>query len=443
MKAARAVTLLILAAPWACSPLSDRAAAENPQSVSAITAITNADAHSMTPAGRMENATILLKDATILAIGPDIGVPDGARIIDAQGHTVTPGLIASATYLGLVEVGSSLDTDDRSASSEMLGASFDIRYGLNFNSVLIPVARADGLTHAVVMPSASSQTPFAGTGVLINTGIGDDLLERAGIAMFAGIDGPSSSQPGQSRSSEWIVLRRALARARALKRSGGNSGPSLDAALRRADLEALHPVLDRSVPLVIRTQRESDIREAVALALDFDIRVVLYQADEAWRVAELLAEHKVPVILDPMANLPRRFDNIGARLDAAAILHRAGVPLALHSWEFQMSHNAGQELRQAAGIGIANGLPWEAALEALTAGAARIWGVEDHIGALEAGMSADLVIWSGDPFEMTTRPLTVILDGQPVPLETRQTRLRDRYMPMITGSDRPGNQISP
>ena len=442
MKAAAAGALLSLIALWACSPSPDRSAAGAAQSASVITAITNADAHSMTPAGRIEDATILLQDARIIAIGTDIDVPDGARIIDAQGNTVTPGLIASATYLGLVEVGSSLDTDDRSASSEMLGASFDIRHGLNFNSVLIPVARADGLTHAVVMPSASSQTPFAGTGALINAGTGDDLLEQAGIAMFAGIDGPSSSQPGQSRSSEWIVLRRALSEAKALERRDGDSRPGLEAALRRADLEALRPVMEGSMPLVIRTQRESDIRQAVALVQDFGIRVILYQADEAWRAAELLAEHKIPVILDPMANLPRRFDNIGARLDAAAILHRAGVPLALHSWEFQMSHNAGQELRQAAGIGIANGLPWDAALEALTAGAARIWGVEDHIGRLEAGMSADLVIWSGDPFEMTTRPLTVIVDGQPVPLETRQTQLRDRYMPMITGSDRPGHDTS-
>ena len=107
-----------------------------------------------------------------------------------------------------------------------------------------------------------------------------------------------------------------------------------------------------------------------------------------------------------------------------------------------MSHNAGQELRQAAGVGIANGLPWQAALEALTAGAARIWGIEEHLGSLEAGKSANLVIWSGDPFEMTTRPLTVIVDGQDVSLETRQTLLRDRYMPMITVSDRPEQENS-
>lgn len=442
MRAAAAGLLPLLIAMWACAPSPDRSATETAQSDSAATAIINADAHTMTPEGRIENATILLRDAKIAAVGGDIDVPEGARIINAQGNIVTPGLIASATYLGLVEVSSSLDTDDRSASSELLGASFDIRYGLNFNSALIPIARADGVTHAVVMPSASAQTPFAGTGSLISTGSGDELLQQPGIAMFAGIDGPSSSQPGQSRSSEWIVLRRALSEAGRPERADGDSGPGLEAALRRADLEALRPIVGGSMPLVLRTQRESDIRQAVSLVRDFGIRVILYQADEAWRAAELLAEHEVPVILDPMANLPRRFDNIGARLDAAAILHRAGVPLALHSWEFQMSHNAGQELRQAAGIGIANGLPWHAALEALTAGAARIWGVEDRIGSLEAGKSADLVIWNGDPFEMTTRPLSVIVGGQEIPLETRQTLLRDRYMPMITGSDRPGQENS-
>ena len=442
MKSVSAVPLLLLTVLWACAPAPDGGGTGTGQFGSTVTAIINADAHTMTAAGRIGNATILLMGARVAAIGADIHVPDGARIIDARGNTVTPGLIASATHLGLVEVSSSLDTDDRSASSDMLGASFDIRYGLNFNSVLIPVARADGVTHAVIVPGASAQTPFAGTGALISTGAGDDLLVQSDIAMFAGIVGPSSSQSGQSRSSQWTALRLALGQAGRPDRGAGVSGSELEDVLRRADLDALRPVAEGSMPLVLRTQRESDIRQAVALARDFGIRVILYQADEAWRAAELLAEHKIPVILDPMANLPRRFDNIGARLDAAAILHRAGVPLALHAWEFQMSHNAGQELRQAAGVGIANGLPWQAALEALTAGAARIWGIEEHLGSLEAGKSANLVIWSGDPFEMTTRPLTVIVDGQDVSLETRQTLLRDRYMPMITVSDRPEQENS-
>lgn len=438
MRASVAGSLLFLIALAGCSsapgpgPVGDTG--DTAPLAPAITAITNADAHTMTPAGRIENATILVQDGLIIAIGPDVAVPDGALVIDAQGNTVTPGLIASATYLGLVEVSSSLDTDDRSASSGVLGASFDIQYALNFNSVLIPVARADGVTHAIVMPAGSSQRPFAGRGAMINVGTGDELLEQAGIAMFAGIDGPSTSEPGQSRSSEWMALRRALSEARALEGQNGASGSSLAAALRRADAEALRPVLKRSMPLVIRTRRESDIRQAVALGREFGIRVILYQADEAWRAAELLAEHQVPVILDPAANLPQRFDNIGARLDAAAILHQAGVPLALHSWEFQMTHNTGQELRQAAGIGVANGLPWDAALKALTAGAASIWGVDNHIGKLQKGMMADIVIWSGDPFEMTTRPLIVMVDGQAMPLETRQTKLRDRYLPAITGS---------
>lgn len=428
-----ACSLLVSLAMAACSesqhsPRGDRdVSGTSPP----VTVIVHADAHTLSVAGRIENATIVLRGGKIIAIGADVEIPAGAEVIDAAGNPVTPGLISSATQLGLVEVSSSQDTVDRSESGGRLGASFDIQYGLNFNSVLIPIARADGLTHGIVMPDDSAEQPFAGIGALINVGTHENLLERSGVAMYAGIEGAATGSPGQSRSAQWIVLRRALTEARD---SGGDgrgsdSAAELGMALKRADLEALRPVLEGRTPLVIRTKRESDIRQAVALGRDFGIRVILYDANEAWRAAKLLAEHQVPVILDPADNLPSRFDEIGSRLDNAAILHEAGVPLALHTSAFHMSHNAGLELRQAAGIAVANGLPWDAALEALTAGAASIWGIGDHIGRLETGMAADLVIWSGDPLEVTTWPLTVMIDGELMPLETRQTRLRDRYLP--------------
>jgi imidazolonepropionase-like amidohydrolase len=317
---------------------------------------------------------------------------------------------------------------DRSGSGGRLGAAFDISRGLNFNSTLIPIARADGLTHGVVVPSDSAVAPFAGSGVVINTGIGADLSERGAIGMFAAVSGETTSGSGQSRSAEWIVLRQALAAARDLP-AGRSAAQSLQDDLDRADLEALRPVLAGSVPLVLRVKRESDVRQAVALGEDFGIRVILYEATEAWRAADLLAQHRVPVILDPTDNLPRRFDEIGARLDNAAILHRAGVPLAFFVGGINMSHNVGIELRQSAGIAVANGLPRDAALAAITSGAARIWGIDDHAGALAPGRIADLVIWSGDPLEVTSAPVAVLVDGRRAPLETRQTELRNRYHP--------------
>lgn len=439
MSGARGGGLLVLAV-WlaACAPAPTKArSVPEPAGPDTLVAIVNADLYTMSAAGRIDGATLLVRNGVVTDLGTDVEVPAGAEVIDAAGRPVTPGLISSATQLGLVEVSSSQDTVDRSGSGGRLGAAFDISRGLNFNSTLIPIARADGLTHGVVVPSDSAVAPFSGSAAVINLGAGADLLERSGVGMFAAVSGDTTSGSGQSRSAEWIVLRQTLAAARDLP-AGEDSAPaqSLGDYLERADLAALRPVLAGTMPLVLRTKRESDIREAVALGEDFGIRIILIEANEAWRAADLLAEHGVPVIIDPTDNLPRRFDEIGSRLENAAILHRAGVPLAFFVSQINMSHNVGIELRLLAGIAVANGLPRQAALEAVTSTAARIWGMADHVGSLEPGRGADLVIWSGDPLEVTTAPVVVLIDGERVPLETRQTLLRDRYHPG-GGGDRP------
>lgn len=397
--------------------------------------VINAQAHTMTSRGVIEGATIVVRDGRIEALGADVAVPAGVKVIDARGSIVTPGLFSSATQLGLVEVTSSQDTVDRSESAGRLGAAFDIQYGLNFNSTLIPVARADGLTHGIVLPSESSEAPFAGVGAMLKLGPGNGSLERASVAMFANLDSQSTSDAGRSRSADWIVLRNALAQARAQGRGRHRELAALDLeqSLSRADIQALGPVLAGSMPLVIRARRESDIRQAVALATEFGIRVIIYEGNEAWRVAGLLATHRIPVVLDPSANLPRRFDEIGSRLENAALLHEAGVPLGFFVAQLHMSHNAGLELRQVAGLAVANGLPWHAALEALTSGAASIWGADAHIGRLEPGRAADFVIWDGDPLEVTSMPTFVLLDGLEVSLDTRQKQLRDAYHPARAG----------
>ncbi len=394
-----------------------------------VVAIVDADAHTMSAAGRVTGATILIRGGRIVALGPDVEVPDGARVIDAAGGPVTPGLISSATHLGLVEVSSAQDTVDRSGSGGRLGAAFDVSRGLNFNSTLIPIARADGLTHGVVIPADSAGAPFAGSGALINVGEGTDLLERASIASFATVTGETTGGAGQSRSAEWIILEQALAAAGALDNRRPRDAGSLEDHLDWLNLLALRPLLSGAMPLVIRAKRESDLRQAAALGARLGIRVIVLDGEQAWRAADLLAARGVAVILDPTANLPVRFDEIGSRLDNAALLHRAGVAIGFYVSGLNMSHNVGQELRLNAGVAVANGLPWEAALEAVTAGAARIWGIADHAGALEPGRAADLVVWSGDPFEVTTWPVAVLVDGAVVSLETRQKRLRERYLP--------------
>jgi imidazolonepropionase-like amidohydrolase len=192
---------------------------------------------------------------------------------------------------------------------------------------------------------------------------------------------------------------------------------------------ALVPVVQRTLPLAIHASRESDVREAIRLASERDVRVIVYGGAEAWRLADQLAARSIPVVLDPLANVPATFDAIGARADNAARLRRAGVRIALSVPGVWMTHNAGSIVREAAGLAVANGLPWVDAMRALTIDAARIWGVDSRYGSLEPGKDADVVIWSGDPLEPATAAEVVILGGREASLRTRQTELRERYAP--------------
>ena len=394
-----------------------------------MTAIVHARAMPVTSLP-VDDATIVIADGRILSITAHGAPPPGARVIDAAGHIVTPGLVGAASQLGLTEVLAATDTTDQSVSSGPLGAAFDVQYALNANSALLPVARADGLTRAMVFPGASATVPFAGLGALIRLEPAGDILERPRAAMFAMIGNGSQSRAGGSRAAQWGLLRNALTEARRFAASPRPAGPR-DQLLDRPDIEALVPVVMGTMTLVIVTDRESDIRQAIRLAGDEKLRVVILGGAEAWRAAPALAAAHIPVILDPEADLPQTFDALGARLDNAALLAKAGVTIAfsVSGNGLYLSYGAGIDMREGAGIAVANGLPYAASIAAITAGPATIWGI-DHAGTLAAGADADIVIWEGDPLEPTSAPLTVLVAGVEVSLATRQTALRDRYSPV-------------
>lgn len=390
-------------------------------------AITRAKAYTLTSDRPVDNATIVIKEGRIVQVAAALPPPAGARIIDAQGRIVTPGLMSGATQLGLVEVASEPDTADHSLASGPLGAAFDVQYALDANSLPVEQARADGVTRAMSFPGATAVPPFAGTGALLTLNEGADILERPKAAVFAVVSGTSATPAGGSRSAQWVLLRNALTEARDF--GTARALDPRDRLLGRLDLEALRPLLARQVPLAIFAKRESDIRQAVKLGQDFGIRIVVMDGAEAWRVARLLAATNTPVVLDPLAALPMSYDEIGARADNAAILRKAGVEIAftVPGAGIYLSYNTGPALREAAGTAVANGLPYADALRALTLAPARIWGIADHYGTIQPGRDADLVIWDGDPLEVTTAPVAVLVRGREVSLTTRQTRLRDRY----------------
>jgi imidazolonepropionase-like amidohydrolase len=392
-------------------------------------AIVNARIYTMMDSAPLEKSTLLISDGRIEAVGAALKLSPGMKVIDAGGRTVTPGLMNAGSQLGLVEVDSAEDTADHSVSSGPLGPAFDVEYALNPNSTLLAQARADGLTRAVTFPGGAVTVPFAGTGAVLRLSESQDLIDRRKVAMYAVTGGMSATQAGGSRSAQWILLRNALDEARLYRPSRAVSGPR-DQLLNRLDVAALGPVVAGQMPLVINASRESDIRQAVQLASDYGIRVIVAGGAEAWRAADVLAARKIPVVLSPLDNMPATFDELGARLDNAAILARAGVTIAFSVPGVHLSHDAGEVIREAAGLAVANGLPRLDALKALTINPAQMFGVADHYGTLARGQDADIVIWDGDPLEPSSAPQVVLVQGKPVSLITRQTQLRDRYSPL-------------
>jgi imidazolonepropionase-like amidohydrolase len=193
--------------------------------------------------------------------------------------------------------------------------------------------------------------------------------------------------------------------------------------------QVLLEFLQGSGPFVFDVDRAADIRQVLALAQREKIRAVIRGGAEAWRVAPELAAAKVAVILDPLENLPYSFDGLGATLENAARLHAAGVTLAF-SMRSPEVHDAGR-LRQVAANAVAHGLPWPAALAAITRTPAEIFGVADRHGSLARGRVADLVLWSGDPIEVTSHAELVITGGAVQSQVSRHTELRDRYLERV------------
>jgi imidazolonepropionase-like amidohydrolase len=387
-------------------------------------AITSATIQTMGPAGRIDNGTLLIVDGRIAAVGTSVSIPEGARRIDARGRVVTPGLFNSLTRLGVVEVSAVDDSADGEAKNERITAAFDVADAINPRSTLIAVNRIEGLTRAVVAPSPGSSL-IAGQGAVIHLGAGADLVVRGRVAMFASLGERGAAIAGGARGAALLRLRELLQDAAdfAANRKAFDSGDRRAYAVSRLDLEALVPVVRGELPLVVSVHRASDIVAVLRLAGEFRLRLILAGVAEGWQVAREIAAANVPVLVEPLDNLPSSFERLGSTLENAARLRAAGVRVAFMNGD---AHNA-RNVRQSAGNAVANGMPWQEALASLTTVPASIWGIADRYGSLEPGTEADLVIWDGDPLEVTTYADVVFIRGDEIPMESRQTMLRDRY----------------
>jgi len=387
--------------------------------------IRNATVHTMTAAGTLEHTDLLLRDGKIEAIGPALGAPSGAEVIDAMDRPVTPGLFGGLGHLGLEEIGVEPTADDYALKLGAMRPEFDVSSAFNPDSVVLGVNRIGGVTFAMLAPSAEpggkgpGGTIIAGQGSIARL---NGALDPAARALFIDVGGDANALSGGSRAAQFMLLQQALAEARAPK----SLLPGDMRLLTPGGREALATYMEGRALVVFDADRASDIRQVIAFARREKLHVVIKGGVEAWRVAPELAAARIPVVLNPLDNLPASFDAVGATLENAARLNSAGVKIAF-SFDDPQPHNI-RKLRQAAGVAVAHGLPWDAALAALTRNPAEIFGVVKSNGTLERGHAADLVLWSGDPLEVTTLADRVFIQGEALAMRSRQTELRDRYL---------------
>ncbi len=394
-------------------------------------AIVGGTVHTVGPNGTIENATIVIDNGRITAVGENVRAPDGATVIDAAGKIVTPGIFSPIGNLGLVEVGFSAGPLDYVQTGDQFTASFDVADGFNPASTLIGVNRIEGVTRALIVPSTGfsdgmSSHVISGLAAVVNLSGDDDSIDQRAAALVVHLGEGSVGLAGASRVSSLMVLKNALDEAIDYRTNGDayQRGQHRNYDFSVSDLEALQPVLNGSVPMLVSVHRKSDILGLIALTEEYGVRAIISGGAEAWMVAEQLAAADIPVLVHPSANLPSNFDRLNANSEAPAILANAGVTIAFADED---THNA-RNLTQSAGNATVTGLEWDEALRALTLSPAEIYGVAERVGSVEVGKQGDIVIWPGDPLELNVYPDAVLINGASVPMESRQTLLRDRYL---------------
>lgn len=395
-----------------------------------VIAIQNARVYTMGPAGVIDNGDVIIRNGVISAVGVDLPAPEGASVIDAAGRVVTPGFFAPWSQLGLVEIGLDDESNDSSPKGDFpLSAALDALDAYNPNSTVIAVARAGGVTRTLTAPEPGGGL-FGGKAAVVDLSgrIGSVTKPNAAQVLAMGYSG--AAREGDTRMGAWAVLREYLDEAISYAANPRDYVMrNRDQRFSISDLKALGPVVSGEQPLIVSVNGAADIRNLLRLKNDYRLKVIIRGGSEAWRAAREIAAANVPVIIDTTANLPYQFEDLGSTLANAARLNGAGVRIAFSAPD---THNL-RLLPQMAGNAVANGLPYEAALAAVTINQAAIYGVSDRLGSLEVGKAGDVVVWDGDPLEVTTRPVQVLIDGRAMSLENRQTKLRDRYKDLSRG----------
>lgn len=404
----------------------------------ALTAILAATAHAQdllikdatiitnTNAGRITDGDVLIRDGKITRIAQDITGAPGVETMDGSGKWVTPGLFAPFSRLGLVEISLESSTNDVSADDSVTSVSDMAADSFNPKSPIIGNTRIEGITHFASVPG-TGQNIFGGIGIIANSSGEFDSVEDDAAFVFVEIGSGGGRTAGGSRAAALSQFRAALDDAKAYGARYG--GPDDGDLLSRRDAKALRAAASGQMPMLVQADRASDLIKLIEVKSDYNLDMIIVGAAEGWAVAEQLKSANMKVMIDPQENLPRSFDAVGSRLDNITRLDAAGVDYAVMTRSADLSHNV-RVLSQHAGNAVGEGLSWDKAFAAISSTPARWFNTSS--GTLRVDQDATLVVWDGDPLEVTTAAEAVYIGGKAQNMHSRQTALRDRYNPTNT-----------
>jgi imidazolonepropionase-like amidohydrolase len=392
--------------------------------------------------GTIESGVLVIENGKIAAVGAagSVKLPANAQVIDAKGMTVYPGLIDSETHLGLTEINADKNTNDLVETSDEIMPHMHVADAFHAESALIPVARYNGITNAIVAPDSKDTLPGQNSFIQLAGADASQMLLIRDIALPLNFTGSqrrnesfaSSSYPS-TRMGMAAQMRQVFTDAQAYavkweeynkKKAAAKTGDTPPSPPSRdLKLEALLPYLEGKKPVVVKAEEPSDVETAFALAQEFKLRVILNGLTHSQSIFDKIASWTVPVILGSIYDDPKEWQRYDAVYRVPAELSKRGVKIAFASFEAHQVRN----LPYAAGFAVAFGLPYDEAMKALTLYPAQIWGVDDQLGSLDVGKTANVVVASGDPLDVKTVVQRVFIQGKDIPMSNRQTELRDRY----------------
>ncbi len=395
--------------------------------------------------GTIENGTVILSGGKIIAVGPAAStqVPAGAQVVDAKGKTVYPGLFDAETQLGLYEVAADANARDTAETSDEIFPQMHVADAFHAETARIPVERLNGVTNAVIAPTEEDSLPGQDAIIQLYGRDRDSMILGRDVALPLNFEGDVRRRANYTGPSKFPTTRMGVAsQLRQSFLDAQNYEATVNAAAkpdhkspapkRDLRLEALLPYLHGQRPVVLSAVDSYEVEVGMGIAQEFHLHVILNHVTHAQDILDKIAAYHVPVIVGPIYEAPRANERYDAVFSLPAELAKRGVTIALSSEGG--GEGGGRNLPYAAGYAVAYGLPYDEALKAITLNPATMFGMGDQLGSLDVGKSANLVIANGDPLDVRTRVEQVYIGGLSAPMVSRQTQLRDEYLPLTKGA---------